>query len=237
LHAHPDHHDHVKERTPGTPVRDRDRTTLIHTTSFCPRSTATDWELDLDPEGDERLPYLFAVTRHLDGVLFTPWSLRDAEGRILISADGAFDAGAVLPKMPTVVAPVAGDEGAEDEKDREDDEPEPPTPERVARRALALAAVPTHALLEQQDPYDPRSEANRQRFLSWVAALGLEDELEPDEWEMLQRPVGRLDRQAAVHSTWWLEGLGVLASRCGGRANRPGPQRRWSERKAGARMA
>src|SRR5207248_10992204 len=62
-----------------------------------------------------------------------------------------------------------------------------PTPERVARRALALAAVTARALLEQQDSADPRGEANRQRFLSWVAALGLEDELEPDEWEVLQR--------------------------------------------------
>src|SRR5947199_2100857 len=111
--------------------------------------------------------------------------------------------------MPAVVAPVARDEDAED--DGEDDKPEPPTPKRVARRALALAAVTARALLEQQDPADSRSEANRQRFLSWVAALGLEDELEPDEWEVLQRPVGRLDRQAAVNATWRLEGLGVLA--------------------------
>jgi hypothetical protein len=175
---------------------------LIGTFRF---ALATAWEPDLDPDGDERLPYLFAVTGHLDGVLFTPSSLRDAEGRILLSADGECDADAVLPKMPAVVAPVAGDEGAED------DEPEPPTPERVARRALALAAVTARALLEQQDPSDPRSEANRQRFLSWVAALNLEDELEPDEWEVLQRPVGRLDRQAAINSTWRLEGLGVLA--------------------------
>src|SRR5437764_4400496 len=104
---------------------------LIGTFRF---ALATDWEPDLDPEGDERLPYLFAVTRHLDGVLFSPSSLRDAEDRILISADGEFDADAVLPKMPSVAAPAAGDENPGD--DGEDDEPEPPTPERVARRAL-----------------------------------------------------------------------------------------------------
>jgi hypothetical protein len=43
---------------------------------------------DYDPEGDPRLDVLFAVAEHLDGVLFTPTSLRDAHGRILFGAGG-----------------------------------------------------------------------------------------------------------------------------------------------------
>ena len=32
---------------------------------------------------DPRLPYVFAVVKHLDGVIFTPSSLRDAAGKPL----------------------------------------------------------------------------------------------------------------------------------------------------------
>jgi hypothetical protein len=175
---------------------------LIGTFRF---ALATDWEPDLDPDGDDRLAFLFAVARHLDGVLFTPSSLRDAEGRVLISADGEFDPDAVLPKLPPAAA-AEPDEGEEDE-----DEPEPPTPERVARRALALAAVTARALLEQDDPSEPWVAEFHRDTLAWVEAVGVGDELEPDEWEVIQRPSGRLDRRAQTDSTWRLEGLVVLA--------------------------
>lgn len=167
---------------------------------------ATDWEPDLDPDGDERLPYLFAVTRHLDGVLFTPSSLRNAEGRILISADGEFDADAVLPRMPPVPPAVTGQEAVQDVE-----EPEPPTPERVTRRALALAAVTARALLEQDDPIEPWVAELHRDTLAWVEAIGIRGELEPDEWKVLQRPPGTLDQRAQIDATWRLEGLAVLA--------------------------
>lgn len=76
---------------------------------FC-CALATGWEPDLDPDGDERLPYLFAVTRHLDGLLFTQSSVRDAEGRILISTDGEFDDDAVLPQTLPLL-PVTSEQG------------------------------------------------------------------------------------------------------------------------------
>ncbi|HEX8914259.1 MAG TPA: DUF4272 domain-containing protein, partial [Humisphaera sp.] len=86
-----------------------------------------------------------------------------------------------------------------------------PSPDRVARRALALAAVGARGLLEQEDPADPGVEETRQRLLKWVADVGIGDELEPDEWKALQRPIAKLDRQAALNATWRLEGLAVLA--------------------------
>src|SRR5205085_11773149 len=49
------------------------------------------------------------------------------------------------------------------------------------------------------------------RVLAWIDAAGFGEELEPDEWEVLQRPVGGLTKQAAVNASWRLEGLGVLA--------------------------
>lgn len=181
---------------------------LIGTFRF---ALATDWEPDLDPDGDERLSYLSAVARHLDGVLFTPSSLRDAEGRILISADGESDADAALPTMPPVATTSEQDDD-EDEDDEEGDvEPEPPTPERVARRALALAALTARAMLEQDDPSEPWVAEFHRDTLAWVEAVGVGDELEPDEWEVIQRPPGRLDERAQTDATWRLEGLAVLA--------------------------
>jgi hypothetical protein len=55
-------------------------------------------------------------------------------------------------------------------------------------------------------------QANQHRkLLQWVQLLGIDDEFEPDEWEVLQRPPGRLEQGQQVNSTWRLEGLGVLA--------------------------
>jgi hypothetical protein len=180
---------------------------LIGTFRF---SLATSWKPDLDPDGDARLPFLFAVTHHLDGTLFSPSSLRDAEGRILIAADGEFDADAVLPKMPPVAETIP-DRVSTVEEDEEPEEPEPPTPDRVARRALALAAVTARALLEQDDPSESWVADFYRDTLIWVEAVGIGNELEPDEWKVIQRPPGTLDEQAQINATWRLEGLAILA--------------------------
>jgi hypothetical protein len=157
---------------------------------------AAQFRPDMDPDGDDRLPYLFAVAKFLDGVLFTPSSLRDNEGRVLLGADGSADADAVLPQPPPA-APEAA--------------PTPPTAERVAQRALGLAAVAGRGLLEQEDAARMDVEANRRRVVAWVEAAGVLEELELDEWAVLQSPVGALTKQAAVNASWRLEGLGVLA--------------------------
>lgn len=179
---------------------------LIGTFRF---ALATDWQPDLNADDDERLQFLFAVARHLDAALFTPSSLRDAEGRVLLSASGECDADAVMPKMPPI-EPISegGDNGPSDD---EPAELEPPTPERVARRALALAAVTARALLEQDDPNEPWVAAFHRDTLQWVEDVGIGDELEPDEWKVLQRPPGALDERAQIDATWKLEGLVVLA--------------------------
>jgi Domain of unknown function (DUF4272) len=156
-----------------------------------------------DPEhfdDDERDAYLFAVVQHLDGVLFTPSTLFDSHGRILISADGTTDPDAVMPKVPFREPPPADDVISERR---------PPTPERVARRAMALAAVGSRALLED-DWWWSRGNKHR-RLLAWVDDIGIGDELEPDEWSVLQRPPGRLNEREHIDAMWRLEGLVVLA--------------------------
>jgi hypothetical protein len=164
-------------------------------------------DLNIDSR-DERLKILYAVGRHLDGAIFTPSSLRDASGRILIDADGNSDPAAVLPAMPPTADLAPSDEAADDEED--DFEPNPPTAERVARRALALAVVSNRGLLENEAGQLDEPEEIRGRLEAWVHEAEIADELEPDEWEVIQRKVGTLDPQSIVNATWRLEGLGVL---------------------------
>ncbi|HZZ78020.1 MAG TPA: DUF4272 domain-containing protein [Gemmataceae bacterium] len=173
-------------------------------------------------EEDPRFAVLYAVAERLDGILFSPFCLRDARGRILVGADGEDeeDPEAVWPRVVAAVtippstgtAPPATGVA--------------PTAQRVARRALAMTAVTARAILEQDGvtikpaSFNPLSwmrrvfsnrETERQEVIAWIEALGIGDELEPEEWEIVQRPVGHLEPQQQINSTWRLEGLAVLA--------------------------
>jgi hypothetical protein len=79
------------------------------------------------------------------------------------------------------------------------------------RRAMVLAAVSNPALIENEAAKLDDPDGTRQRMLAWIEELGLGDELEPEEWKVLQRPVGTLDKQAMLNAMWRVEGLGVLA--------------------------
>jgi hypothetical protein len=179
-------------------------------------------EIDLESD-DPRGKYVLAVAKFLDGAIFTPSSLRDAAGRVLIDAAGKSDERAVwpqTPQTPVTSAPsavaatttsaattsAAADEAEDDEPDRE-----PPPQQRVARRALALAAVAGRALLEQEDPSDAGVEDTRQRLNQWVDTVDLRDELEPDEEKLLRQGLGTPSPQEAINGCWRLEGLCVLA--------------------------
>lgn len=164
--------------------------------------------IDLDEAGEYQ-SLVFAVTRHLDGIIFTPSEIRDSSGRILIGADGTGDESASLPMdlaEGRIAATVQIDRNVEREEDEGEDEPDPPSPMRVARRAMVLAALSYRGLLEQ----DEDGEEHRPELLAWVGELSLDDEIEADEWKILQRPVGRLDQQEVVNATWMVEGLSVL---------------------------
>jgi hypothetical protein len=162
---------------------------VLRATDFFTFSLATGWEPDL-AEDDERLQYLFAVAEHLDGILFLMSEVRDARGRLLMSGDGRFDAQAGPPRLPEEARPTA---------------------QRVARRALALAAVSARGFLDQHVSDDLEGgEQYRGRLLKWVEEVGFGDELEPDERDALQRPAGGLDEEEVMRTTWRLEGLSVL---------------------------
>lgn len=181
---------------------------------------------DDDHDNDPRLEIVYKVAQLLDGVLFTPSALLDARGLILFGAGGEDeeDPDAVWPR---VIAEVELPENAPRPATIQD-AAHPPAPARVASRALALTAVTARAILEQggvdlglgRPKWNPltwvrhllaQQAAQHQRLLQWIELVGLKDEFEPDEWEVLQRPPGRLDQRQQINSTWRLEGLGVLA--------------------------
>lgn len=148
------------------PDTDRKSKVMMLTTTFR-FSLATEFKPDLDPSGDPRLEVLFAVAERLDGVLFTPSALRDAQGRILFSAAGEEDEDPDA-RWPLVLAEVSTRElpgTASESTDEDDQEATPPTGEQVARRALALAAVTFRALLEQ-DAKEPFARDSHQNLLA-----------------------------------------------------------------------
>ena len=76
-------------------------------------SLGTRFEPDYDLVGDERLTILGKLAEVLDGVLVMPSSLRDPQGRILVSSDGEVDSDAEWPTIhvtmgnahPTTITP------------------------------------------------------------------------------------------------------------------------------------
>jgi len=184
-------------------------------------SIAARLEPGLDQGGDPRLGLITAVAQHLDGVLFTPAALLDAHGRVLFGQGGEAeeDPQAAWPRVLATVPVEAAGDGDAEEDDEDEFEPDPPTAERVARRALALAALTARASLEQ-DARAPDAAERHRDLLEWVREMGIEDELEgPGEWDrgpherslFFDSPLGGMDERSFVNSMWRSEGLGVLA--------------------------
>ncbi len=199
------------------PDTDRKHRVILLTSSLR-FSLGTLFVPDFDSEGDARLDVLFDVAELLDGVLFTPSSLRDARGRVLFGSGGEDeeDPDAVWPRVVgevSVSEPVGAamhEMSRPKPPDDQDEGSTPPSAERVARRALALTAVTARAILEQ-DAENQEATTTYRDLLTWVRDIRIDDEFEPDETEVLQRPLGRLEPGQQIHATWRLEGLVVLA--------------------------
>ena len=195
---------------------------------------------DFHASVDPRWEAVYSICEAFDGILMTPTSFQDAQGRILWSAVGEDeeDSDAVWPKVIAEVSinvPVRSSTSRETAIALSDTENiVAPNADQVARRALVLAALTARAMLEQHpENLDTlRTWKNRPRsrglitrlvgafqkprplpqmdLLAWIDAAGIASDVEPDEWEILQRPVGKLDEQMTCNSTWRLEGLVIL---------------------------
>src|SRR5690606_38129464 len=89
-------------------------------------------------------------------------------------------------------------------------DPEPPPPNRVAQRALVLAAVSCRSGIED-DASNREAEAFRRQALAWLRDVGAIEEVEPDELALLSAPLGTLRKRQVIDGSWRGEGLGVLA--------------------------
>jgi hypothetical protein len=79
----------------------------------------------------------------------------------------------------------------------------------VVRRALCLSAVVCRASIDGA-AREPEAEALRDRVLEWVRDLGLWEETEQVERDVLIAPLGSLSSPVVSRLTWYVEGLGVL---------------------------
>jgi len=86
----------------------------------------------------------------------------------------------------------------------------PPSADRVARRALTLAAVVCRSAIEG-DAGDSEAEALREGVLDWATKIGISPEFEPGEMASLRTPLGRLNERERIDGSWRGEGLAVLA--------------------------
>jgi hypothetical protein len=202
------------------PDSPRKESALMLTTTFR-FAVSVAFEPDYDfATDDPRLALLYDVAKFLDGVLFVPGAMLDASGRVLYGADSPEEEepAAEWPKVRGSVSmsSPAGEWMHEKSRPRTAEEgpyedAEPPTAERVARRALALAAVTGRAILEQDDPKSKETKSTYADLVAWVKEVGIDDEFEPEEREVVKRKPGKLDQRQQIDSTWRLEGLAVLA--------------------------
>ncbi len=196
---------------PDTPAK-MDIMRLIGSFQF---SLAVPVEDDLHIDSDdERLEPLFAICKYLDGVFFLPSSLRDQNGKVLIDRSGSPPSpGAVFPDIPPEAVLIDVTQVGGDEDDDNEDDASPPTAERVARRALAMTALCARATLEldSKEIGVENAEMHRDKIMDWVEQLRIGDELEPDEWKVIQRGIGKLGQQDLINAMWRVEGLVILA--------------------------
>jgi hypothetical protein len=86
----------------------------------------------------------------------------------------------------------------------------PPSAEKVARRAVVLAAVSCRGVLEL-DPEREQAARFWARVSDWWSRLGLNAELEPREAALLAAPFGTSSQQDVVDASWRSEALSILA--------------------------
>lgn len=87
---------------------------------------------------------------------------------------------------------------------------DPPGPQRVALRALVLAAVSCRGLIEEDSP-NPRAESLRKKVREWLEQIGAIEEVEAREGRLLATRLGELSSVEELDASWVSEGAAVLA--------------------------
>lgn len=162
-------------------------------------------EPEITDGDDPRFDVIHALAEHLNAVIFTPEALLDSHFRPICSADGEYEDEAVIPSVGDAPDPEYADE------DEDVPEPEPPVASRVARRMYVLLATAARGLFEMNLKNGDEPAYTLKELHDWLEALDIDDEIEPDEREIIYTPAGKLSQQDTINSVWVLEGLVVLA--------------------------
>lgn len=154
---------------------------------------------------DPRQEVIHHIARLVDGVIFLPGSLLDAEGRVLQAAGHEPDPEARLPAHEPMAHTVAE---AADREDADAPPPaEPPSEARVVSRLILMGALMRRGFMERL----PEGEDLRQELLADLGGTPAWAEAEPEEITELETPVGSLAEESAWRLPWVSEGAAVLA--------------------------
>lgn len=157
------------------------------------------------PKEDPRQEVIHKIARLLDGVIFLPGMLLDAEGHVLISAQGETDPEARLPAhepMASLTTPKPSENSAAEVKHGE-----PPAEDRVMARLILLGALASRGIMETH----PELEPQRQEMVADLRGSDAWSEGEPAEMAELETPVGTLAQKSTWRLPWMAEGAAVLA--------------------------
>ncbi len=153
---------------------------------------------------DPRQEVIHQIARLMDGVIFLPGLLLDAEGRVLISAEGDPDPDASLPAHePKEGLAVEAD----DDKAPPPQAGEPPAMARVVSRLILMGALVTRGIMEQNPEHEPQ----REEMVTDLRGSDAWREADPAEMAELETPVGELPEKSAWRLPWQSEGAAVLA--------------------------
>lgn len=154
---------------------------------------------------DPRQEIIHHIAKVVDGVIFLPGSLLDAEGRVLLAAGHESDPEARLPAhepMAHTVGQVGSKEDAEAPPPAE-----PPSQERVVSRLIVMNALMQRGFLEVH----PDGMFLHMDLLQELRESSAWAEVEPAEREELETPVGSLSEKSDWRLPWLSEGAAVLA--------------------------
>ncbi|OYW76615.1 MAG: hypothetical protein B7Z37_08020 [Verrucomicrobia bacterium 12-59-8] len=151
-------------------------------------------------DNDPRQEVIAAIARLVEGVIFLPGCLSDAEGRLIISADDDADPEAQIPAHLPV-------QNEDPEPSDESPASDPPSEARVISRLVLMGALVNRGFMEDH----PEGEALRLEMLADLRNSEAWQEGEEDEIESLETPVGKLPEKKSWELPWLSEGAAVLA--------------------------
>lgn len=85
-----------------------------------------------------------------------------------------------------------------------------PDAQRVAKRVLAQLTICDRAHLEEESEGIDSPEEFCESAKEWLQDCGAVDELEPQEFDLLNSEFGSLSQQERINSVWRIEGIGTL---------------------------